>query len=300
MNNEMAYLLGMITGNGEIQRGPIETTISIDIPHKKMETEFQKDVGIYVKASITDMRSILEPLLGTSLCFSQSPNVSLLSFRKPNEDYLMREIMRYIGNATSADNIRISPEVFEFTMDERKQFVKGFADVTGYIRRSNYAFTEPNYRVYFEIPQNWGLVTDFSNLLKSIDIPVQNIDWAHPNMRDGNLKKHNSGYPDFWKKEHQVKVWAVEYQPVGFAVIHKQEALDYFADKQRIHIEMDRKKTVNEVTHRYYWELTGRHKDKPIHPGEGDEFIPEQIRGIHFDSWTEIAEALGYKKDIEE
>lgn len=299
MNNEMAYLLGMVTGNGEIQRGPTETTISIDIPHKKMETEFQKDVGIYVKASITDMRSILEPLLGTSLCFTQSSNLSFLSFRKPNEDYLMREIMRYIGNATSADNIRILPEVFDFTMDERKQFVKGFADVTGYIRRSNYAFTEPNYRVYFEIPHNWGLVTDFSNLLKSIDIPVQNIDWAHPNMRDGNLKKYNSGHPDFWKKEHQVKVWAVEYQPVGFAVIHKQEALDYFADKQRIYIEMDRQKTVSEVTHRYYWELVGKHKDKPIHPGEGDEFIPEQIRGIHFDSWTEIAEVLGYKKDVE-
>lgn len=299
MNNEMAYLLGMITGNGEIQRGPLETTVSIDIPHKKMETEFQKDVGIYVKASITDIRSILEPLLGTSLCFSQSPNVSFLSFRKPNEDYLMREIMRYIGNATSADNIRISSEVYSFTMDERKQFVKGFADVTGYIRRSNYAFTEPNYRVYFEIPHNWGLVTDFSNLLKSIDIPVQNIDWAHPNMRDGNLKKYNSGHKDFWKKEHQVKVWAVEYQPVGFAVIHKQEALDYFADKQRMHIEMDRQKNVAEVTHRYYWELVGRHKNKPIHPGEGDEFIPQQIRGIHFDSWTEIAETLGYKKDDE-
>ena len=299
MNNEMAYLLGMITGNGEIQRGPLETTVSIDIPHKKMETEFQKDVGIYVKASITDIRSILEPLLGTSLCFSQSPNVSFLSFRKPNEDYLMREIMRYIGNATSADNIRILSEVYSFTMDERKQFVKGFADVTGYIRRSNYAFTEPNYRVYFEIPHNWGLVTDFSNLLKSIDIPVQNIDWAHPNMRDGNLKKYNSGHKDFWKKEHQVKVWAVEYQPVGFAVIHKQEALDYFADKQRMHIEMDRQKNVAEVTHRYYWELVGRHKNKPIHPGEGDEFIPQQIRGIHFDSWTEIAETLGYKKDDE-
>ena len=63
MNNEMAYLLGMITGNGEIQRSLTETTISIDVPHKKLETEFQKDVGIYVKASITDIRQILEPLL---------------------------------------------------------------------------------------------------------------------------------------------------------------------------------------------------------------------------------------------
>lgn len=56
MNTEMAYLLGMITGNGEIQRGMTATTISIDVPHKKLETEFQKDVGIYVKASITDIR----------------------------------------------------------------------------------------------------------------------------------------------------------------------------------------------------------------------------------------------------
>ena len=75
MNNEMAYLLGMITGNGEIQRGTITTTISIDVPHKKLETEFQKDVGIYVKASITDIRQILEPLLGTSLKFIQNPTI---------------------------------------------------------------------------------------------------------------------------------------------------------------------------------------------------------------------------------
>lgn len=193
MNNEMAYLLGMITGNGEVQRGATETTIVVEIPHKKLETEFQKDVGIYVKASVTDIREILEPLLGTGLTFTQNANVSYVSFRKSNEDYLMREILRYIGAATSHDNVRISPEVYDFTLDERKQFIKGFADVTGYIRRSNYAYMEPQYRVYFEIPQNWELVVDFCNLLKSVDIPVQNIDWGHPNMRDGNLKKYNEG-----------------------------------------------------------------------------------------------------------
>ena len=297
MNNEMAYLLGMITGNGEIQRSLTETTISIDVPHKKLETEFQKDVGIYVKASITDIRQILEPLLGTSLKFIQNPNLSILSFTKPNEDYLMREIMRYVGNASSAETIRISPEVFQFTTDERKQFVKGFADVTGYIRKSNYAYHEPQYRVYFEIPHNWELVADFSNLLKSIDIPVQNIDWAHPNMRDGDLKKYNQGKPDFWKKEHQVKVWAVEYQPIGFAVLHKQEALDYFAEKHRLYIEVEQHKKVHDVTHRYYWEMTSRKRKKPSHPGENDPFIPEEIRGNHYDSWKEIENDLGYNKE---
>ena len=122
MNNEMAYLLGMITGNGEVQRGATETTIVVEIPHKKLETEFQKDVGIYVKASVTDIRGILEPLLGTGLTFTQNANVSYVSFRKSNEDYLMREILRYIGAATSHDNVRISPEVYGFTLDERKHF----------------------------------------------------------------------------------------------------------------------------------------------------------------------------------
>ena len=297
MNNEMAYLLGMVTGNGTVQRTSTETTFSIEVPHKKLQTEFQNDVGIYVKASITDIRLILEPLVGTSLTFIQNPNVSILSFTKPNDDYLVRELLRYIGNATSSDTVRISQEVFDFTTDERKQFVKGFADVTGYIRRSNYAFSEPNYRVYFEIPKNWELVVDFCNLLKSIDIPVQNIDWAHPNMRDGNLKKYNAGKPDFWKKEHQVKVWAVEYQKIGFAVLHKQEALDYFADLQREDIETVRHKDVEDVTHRYYWQVTSRSKEKPTHPGENDDFIPSTIRGKHYDSWNQIANDLGYNRE---
>lgn len=291
----MAYLLGMITGNGEIQRGSKDTTIVIEIPHKKLETEFKKDVGIYVKASITDIRQVLEPLVGTGLVFNQNANVSFISFTKRNEDYLMRELMRYVGRATSHENIRISQEVFNFTEDERKQYIKGFADVTGYIRKSNYFFDKKMHRVYFEIPQNWGLVIDFCNLLHSVDIPVQNIDWGHPNMRDGNLKKYNDGKPDFWKKEHQVKVWANEYQPIGFAVIHKNEALETFAQEQIDFIEISKNKKASDVTHRYYWELTGRRKIKPEHPSENDAFIPEQIRGKHYDSWTEIAKDLGYK-----
>ena len=296
MNVEMAYLLGMITGNGEIQRGALETTISIEIPHKKLETEFQHDVSVYVRASITDIRQVLEPLLGTALSFTQNANISILSFRKPSEDYLIREILRYTGRATSTDNVRISPEVYSFTYDERKQFVKGFADVTGYIRRSNYAFSEPNYRVYFEIPNNWYLVVDFCNLLKSIDIPVQAIDWAHPNIRDGNLAKYNQGHPNFWKKEHQVKIWAAEYQPIGFVVLHKQEALNYFAEQQKRLYIMRGEDPATQL-HRYYWELSRRNREKPHHPGENDEFIPLEIRGKHYNSWTEIAKDLGYKPE---
>ena len=39
MNSEMAYLLGMIAGNGEIRRGDTETSFAIEIPHKKLKTD---------------------------------------------------------------------------------------------------------------------------------------------------------------------------------------------------------------------------------------------------------------------
>lgn len=67
MNVEMAYLIGMILGNGEIQRGKKETTITIDIPYKNLRTDDLKDVAIYVKASTVDIRSIIEPLIGHDL-----------------------------------------------------------------------------------------------------------------------------------------------------------------------------------------------------------------------------------------
>lgn len=289
----MAYLLGLICGNGEIQRGNTDTIISIDIPHKKLETDTIKDIKVYVKASISDIRTILEPLMGAQLDFIQGKRSTILSFKKPNSDFLMREIMRYIGSATNHSNIRLHSDIFEFSRDQKIEFLRGFADVTGYMRKSNYFFKKHMHRVYLEIPNNWYLVIDICNLLKNVDIPVQNIDWAHPNMRDPKLKKYKEGKPDFWKKEHQIKIWANEFLPVGFEILHKMEMLEIYSN---ILIEglISEDKEPSTYTHRYYWETSGRSRLKEEHPGVHDEIIPYEIRGINFDSWRGIAEELGY------
>ena len=294
MNIEMSYLLGMICGNGEIQRTSMNTIVSIDIPHKKLETEEIHDVKLYVKASIADIRNIIEPLIGAGLTFVQNASSTILSFVKPNTDYLIREINRFVGNAVSHNDISIHSDIFSCTLDERKEFLKGFADVTGYIRRSNAYFNKYEHRVYLEIPNNWQMVIDICNLLKSVDIPVQSIDWAHPNMRDGNLKKYNAGEINFWKKEHQIKIWANEFITIGFGIIHKQQALEMFSD-ELIVVYIGLNKNLQKKTHKYYWESKRKsNKIKPIHPSENDELIPLKIRGKHFDSWIEIAKELGY------
>jgi len=293
MNNEMAYLLGMVCGNGEIQRGSTETTISVEIPHKKLTTENNQDVQIYVRASIADIRAIVEPLIGAGIEFIQTRSATSISFVKPNSNYIMRELLRFIGNASSHENIRINSEVYEFTRDEKVQFLKGFADVTGYIRRSNYYYDKHVHRVYLEVPHNWYLVTDICNILKDVDVPVQNINWGHPNFRDGSLANFNEGKINSWKKEHQIKIFANEFRPIGFAVVHKAETLEQLANELVETLKAEGI-DVSARTHRFYWEVRGSSRNRPYHPCVNDDFIPEQIRGRQYNSWKDVARDLGY------
>ena len=291
MNIEMAYLVGMILGNGEIQRTNRETTITIDLPYKNLYTDDLKDVAIYVKASTVDIRSIIEPLIGTSLIVTQSKNSTKLSFTKDNSEYVIREIIRLIDSGTNHSSMKMNPEMFNFSKEEKKSLLRGIADSTAYIRRSNIAFGQDGaHRVYIEIPSNWYMVIDIANLLKDVDVPIQTIDFGHPNFRDGNLNKYNEGKKTFWKKEHQIKIFANEFIPIGFNIKHKQDALEAYSEELLEFIDPLK-------THKFYWEKPIRKKIKPIHPGENDECLPIEIRGKHFDSWTELAEFLGYGKE---
>lgn len=290
MNAEMAYLIGMILGNGEIQRGNQQTTIIIDIPYKNLYTDDLKDVAVYVKASVVDIRNIVEPLIGYNLQIVQCNHSTKLSFTKSNDEYVMREILRLIGNGTHHSTMRMNRELFSITDTEKKSLLRGIADVTGYIRKSNIAFgQEGAHRVYIEIPGNWYMVIDLANMLKEVDVPVQTIDFGHPNFRDANLVKYNQGNKLFWKKEHQVKIFANEFLPIGFNIKHKQDALLKYSDELLEFIDPQK-------THKFYWEKSSRIQIKPHHPGENDESLPEEIRGKHFNSWTELAGFLGYVK----
>lgn len=288
MNVEMAYLVGMILGNGEIQRGTNKTTVTIDIPYKNLYTDDMKDIAVYVKASILDISRIIKPLLSCELIVTETKHSTKVSFSKDNDEYVIREIVRLIGAGRHHSTMRMNPELFDITTDEKKALLRGIADVTGYIRRSNVAYgQEGAHRVYIEIPGNWYMVIDIANMLKEVDVPVQNIDFAHPNFRDGNLVKYREGKTLFWKKEHQVKIFANEFLPIGFNIKHKQASLEKYSEELLEFLDPDK-------THKFYWEKPIKRKERPVHPGENDPFIPEEIRGKHFESWADLARCLGY------
>ena len=120
-------------------------------------------------------------------------------------------------------------------------------------------------------------------------MPVQTIDFGHPNFRDSNLKKYLAGNPNYWKKEHQIKIWANEFMTVGFNIVHKQKALGEYAEELVYYFGED------SGTHEYYWEKSPRQsKLKQNHPGENDFSLPSYIRGKHYDKWQDLARDLGY------
>lgn len=284
----MAYLVGLILGNGEIQRGTNQTTVTIDLPYKNLYTDDLKDVAVYVKASVLDIKNIVEPLIGNDLIVTQSKHSTKLSFTKNNNEYVLREILRLIDRGTHHSVMSMNSELFEISIEEKKSLLRGVADSTGYIRRSNVAYGDDwAHRVYIEIPGNWYMVIDIANMLRDVDIPVQTIDFGHPNFRDGQKTKYNNGKKNFWKKEHQVKIFANEFLPVGFNIKHKQDSLERYSEELLEVVDSNK-------THKFYWEKEIRKRTKPLHPGENDPSLPPEIRGKHFDSWTELAKLLGY------
>lgn len=297
---QFCYLLGMVVGKGRIVRKDDgNTKFIIEVPHKSLRIN-GKEASVYVQASVLNIKSILDPFIGENIEVSTQEHRTLLSFTKKDSDIVTIEILKMVGNMPSFKDMRIPKELFSYPSDLIKEFLKGFADVTAHIRSSNAAYGDPSgNRVYIEIPDNWMLVVDIANLLKVVDIPVQDIDWAHPNFRDSNLEKYNLGNHYFWKKEHQIKIYAEEFSPVGFRIKHKERRLEELADENKM--EWNKRKHRNEVTlrdahHRFYWETVGNIRVRPPHPMENDASIPEQIRGRHFNSWKEIAKELGYVK----
>lgn len=295
LNPDIAYLLGMIVGKGQIIRGNKETEIIMSIPHKNLEIEGE-NTQQSVKASLLDIVGRLKPLVGANMNWDTTkPNVAHINFSKPNGDYLIRTINAYFENKISWRDFRIPKEIFSASRDVKIEFLRGIADVTAHIRKSNLAYgIEYNHRVYVEIMTNWDLSIDIANLLKELDVPVQTIRFAHPNIVDSNLKRYNLGSKEFWNKEHQIKIWAEEFEKVGFNIDHKNKLLKKFADLNRKNWKkVNKDKSISEIHHKFYWETREIEKKKPVHPEEKSSKLPSKVRK-HFDSWKDIARELGY------
>lgn len=195
-----------------------------------------------------------------------------------------RNLRLITGHRLNHNEFVIPDYFFENDLAIKEQFLKGFCDIAGFIRKSN--VDQAGYhRIYFQIPNlNWVLPIQICRLLQvDFNIPVQSIQWGHPNTREP--KKIKAKPTDTsWAKEHQIRVYADDFS-IGFGFEYKQEILSEFA---KFNIDKGRSKS-----HLCYPNKKSGGSIKPHHPCEKSALLPDFLRGKHFDGFRSICKKVG-------
>ncbi|WP_366924336.1 hypothetical protein MFMK1_001303 [Metallumcola ferriviriculae] len=279
--DDLAYLLGLTCGRGKLDYS--KKHLTIHFLYKSI-----KATGVTKTFDQEDKLIIgLDPIVNKLIEFTGIP-VKKLAFKNQidilvpfgGNTHTWQNITHFFNYASDYTKFRIPSLFFQAPGSAKLNFLKGFADVAGFIRKSNYD-QSGRHRVYLEIMNsNWVLPIQICSLLQdpTLNIPVQNILWGHPNTRGkGN-----------WAKEHQVRIYAEYFEPVGFNILYKQEILEELAA-----INTARGNKVPKPCDPVNKSVTKR---KTIHPDEHSPKICSSIRGKHFDTYWQICCALGCKQ----
>lgn len=290
LTEDMAYLSGLVVGRGTIIKSQEINKLVVDFPFKNLEAvspidkEKKFDTQMYLANSLD---KIVERLKKLGLDVGKhndedNKGVSLVISWK-NTD-ITWQLLNYLlnGDYSNYHSFRVPKAVFQSDKEKQKEFLRGYFDVTGYVRASNAAFgKEDQQRVYLEVDhRNWFLVLDIYKLMEKIGIPVQGVDFGHPNFRDPQFKKAAG----FWAKEHQVKIYANQFLPIGSYLKHKQEVLNDLASMNKSGLSGETKES--------------RVREKPAHPEEQSEKLPAFLQGKHFNHYLELVEFLESNDEI--
>lgn len=280
--DDLAYLLGLICGRGEISAE--QQQISIEFPFKSEKVEGitlsfnQRDAMII---GLDDIVNRLSDLIGKHVMkISGKKSIKLVVSLRPSS-ITWQSINLFFEGKSSSKEFCI-PDVFYSTQTNTKvNFLRGLADSAGFITKGSYDRNK-RYRICYEIPfSNWELSIQVCRLLQDADInvPVESVLWGHPNTRGA------SG----WAKEHQIRVYADEFLKIGFSVDYKNQLLKDFSNSNISKLNYKPSKFCNPLTRTI-------RKIKPASKDEGSSNICHTIRGKHFDSFWQICRALGCKQ----
>jgi len=280
---DISYLLGLITGRGEIQSTNDVKKIVIDFQYKALEAKAITkvfDQKLHIQTSLDPINYRLHKLGINTVKNVTDNNISVtLTW---NTDDISWMFIKFLINGTRYNyhDFAVPEPIFETTDDNKREFLRGLCDATAYVRESNhiqFGNSPKRHRVYIEISnRNWFLPAQLCQLLQSLNVPTQNINYGHPNLRGG---KGTS-----WAKEHQMKIFAEDFQDIGFYITHKNEALEELAEYNRENFSRSQRLCDGTIT---------RSKSKSSHPYETHEKLPPEVNGQHFDHYKQICRCLG-------
>ncbi len=279
LDPDVAYLLGMIVARGILIEHQGVREIVIEFPYQNLNIEIdevgghrQIDIPQSIELGLGRIRERVLELLDCDIKINRLDNNIHMVLIMTRRTMSWRNISLHLENKTNFRVMNVPEILFhpEITTDIRMEFIRGYADVAGNIRRAN-RYIDGRNRVRLDVlNDNWQLPVQLCRLLQiHLNIPVQNITWGHPNLgRD--------------LREHQINIFVSQFERVGFSFEHKQQVLNHL-------IEQEADNNAD------YKPCPGRRRlrrKKPIDPDENSERLPEPVR-THFDAYWQICKAMG-------
>ena len=283
---DISYLLGLITGRGEIQYTKDIKKIVIDFEYKALQSKAITkvfDQKLHIQTSLDSVVARLQNMgINVRKDVSEKKITLVLKWDKEDISWLF---IKFLINGTrfSYHDFQIPEPIFESSNTNKKEFLRGLSDVTAYVRNSN-RDQRSKHRVYIEITnKNWFIPPQICQLLQILDVPVQYIGYGHPNMRDTKAKSNTTS----WAKEHQMKIYAEDFEKVGFYITHKNEALEELSEYNKANFN-NKQKICEGISKRIV--------EKAAHPHETHEKLPDVLQGKHFNAFKEICKCLNCYK----
>lgn len=286
LDEDLAYFLGLLVARGKISHSGGVHTIVIQFPFKNLEVEGIKksytqrnEFALGLNKSIRRIRELTEADVDPS----DSEHSVVLTIKSTRNSIFFRDVNLLMQGKREHYEFHIPAQIYQADNQIKKEFLRGYADVGATARQSN-KDQGGRHRVYFDILNpNWRLPIELCHLLQDhLQVPVQTIDYGHPNTRDSHGTEYKAGRKEAWAREHQLKVYCDAFCKVGFYMKHKQDILTELADYNETHFSEARFCTPPRNT-------SARFR----HPGEKSAKLPREIRGKHYEGYWQICGDLG-------
>jgi hypothetical protein len=236
-----------------------------------------------LRLSLDSIRARISELLEVDLRVKRKAHEVSLYAVFPRETIGWRDLRYITGGKWNNREFEVPEIIFDSSPDIQKEFLRGIADTS----------CEPSYadryhgerqRIVIQVQfGNWILPIQLCKLLQqNLDIPVSNILWGHPNLRD---PKGGSN----WAKETRIRIFPEAFEPIGFYFEYKQKLF-----QEMVRFNRERAYPTPRICNPKAKKLRGRRH--PRHPDESSERLPESLRGKHVNSYYQICRALGCKQ----
>ena len=206
----------------------------------------------------------------------------------PSSSVHWQQLNNDLGTGKSHHDFLLPARLSKSSDSVKREFINGLLDTAGFVNAGSWMPRDGRnghgrMRLYFQVVRNWSFVVQIDNFLRrEFDIPVQTIDWGHPNIRSaGGSEQATSSV----SREHQIKIFPEYMQQFQFRVTCKQKLFQELTS-HNLRVGFDRKEdwfpprplSVRDVV--------------PQHPAEDDPRIPRAVRR-HFNKSWQLNLALG-------